>query len=215
MKSSSPTRRFQSPWVQPLALSTVISAIQLMVARPVAGSGGEIGYSTTRCRSEPTPTKDAPLRIGTPGVVPRHMMAPPHWMGGCAGYICARTAECRPSAATSRRPSTSRAPAVARLDERGDAVGVIAIAGDPVAEANRAGAESLERRPVQHHLQLAAVHRVLRPAVAREQAARLGIDVVAVAADQRPLPRLDADGAEDLVVEARGRTARARRWAAG
>ena len=27
-------------------------------------------------------TDDAPLRIGTPGDVPRHRMAPPHWMGG-------------------------------------------------------------------------------------------------------------------------------------
>jgi hypothetical protein len=32
-------------------LSTVISAIQLMVASPVAGSAGEMGYSTTRWRS--------------------------------------------------------------------------------------------------------------------------------------------------------------------
>jgi len=39
MKSSSRTRRFQSPCVQPPALSTVISAIQLMVDRLVAGSG--------------------------------------------------------------------------------------------------------------------------------------------------------------------------------
>ena len=63
----------------------MISAIQLIVARPLAGSGGEIGYSTTRCRNEPTPTNEAPLRIGTPGVVPRHMIAPPHWIGGCVG----------------------------------------------------------------------------------------------------------------------------------
>ena len=42
-KSASCTRRFQSPWVQPSRLSTVISAIQLIVASPVAGSTGEIG----------------------------------------------------------------------------------------------------------------------------------------------------------------------------
>jgi len=108
MKSSSDARRFQSPWLQPFELSTVISAIQLIVARPLAGSGGEIGYSTTRCRNEPTPTNDAPLRIGTPGVVPRHMIAPPHWIGGCSGCMWARTAECKPSAAISRRASHSR-----------------------------------------------------------------------------------------------------------
>jgi hypothetical protein len=58
------------PLAPALELSTVISAIQLIVARPLLGSGGEIGYSTTRCRKEPTPTNDAPVRMGTPGVVP-------------------------------------------------------------------------------------------------------------------------------------------------
>jgi hypothetical protein len=62
--------------------------------------------------------------MGTPGVVPRHMMAPPHWMGGCCGCICARTAECRPSAAISSRPAPRAGAAVARLDQRGHAVGV-------------------------------------------------------------------------------------------
>ena len=32
MKASSEARRFQSPWLQPFELSTVISAIQLIVA---------------------------------------------------------------------------------------------------------------------------------------------------------------------------------------
>ena len=37
--------------------------------------------------------KEAPLRIGLPQVVPRHMTAPPQWIGGWVGCICARTAE--------------------------------------------------------------------------------------------------------------------------
>ena len=98
----------------------MISAIQLMVDRPVSGSGGEIGYNTTRCLSEPTPTKEAPVRMATPGVVPRHMMAPPHWMGGWVGCICARTAECRPSAAISRRARHFTPLAAARFDEGRD-----------------------------------------------------------------------------------------------
>ena len=99
--------------------------------------------------------------------------------------------------------------------QRGHAVGVVAVAGDAVAQPDRIGAEPLERRPVQQHLQLAAVHRVLRPAVAGQQAARLGIDVVAVAPDQGPFARLDADGVEQPCRRSRGRRARARRWAAG
>jgi len=39
MNSSSATRRFQSPCCQPPWLSTVISAIQLMVASPVRVGG--------------------------------------------------------------------------------------------------------------------------------------------------------------------------------
>ena len=32
-------------------------------------------------------------RIGFAQVVPRHITAPPQWIGGCAGCICARIAE--------------------------------------------------------------------------------------------------------------------------
>ncbi len=92
--------------------------------------------------------------------------------------------------------------AIEGVDEGGDAGGVVAVSADLVAQADRIAAEPFERRPVQQHLQLAAVHRVLRPAIARQQAARLGIDVIAVAADQGPLAGLDADGVEQLVVEA-------------
>ena len=91
--------------------------------------------------------------------------------------------------------------AVLRFDERGHAIDSVAVAGDPVAQPHRVGAEPIEHRPVQQHLQLAAMHRVLRPAIACEQAARLGVDVVAVAPDQGPLPCLDADAVEHLVVD--------------
>ena len=46
------------------------------------------------------------------------------------------------------------------------------------------------------------MHRILRPAVTGEQSARLGVDVVAVASDQRPFAGLDADAVEHLVVKA-------------
>ena len=55
---------------------------------------------------------------------------------------------------------------------------------------------------VQEHLELAAVHCVLRPSVAGEQAARLGVDVVAIAADQCPFAGLDADPVQHLAVDA-------------
>ena len=95
-----------------------------------------------------------------------------------------------------------QARALRGFDLRGHAVVVLGIADDPVAQADRAGPEAFERRAVEQHLQLPPVHRVLRPAVAREQAARLGVDVVAVAPHQRPLARLDADGVEHLLADA-------------
>ncbi len=78
----------------------------------------------------------------------------------------------------------------------------MAIAGDPVAQPHRGRAQAFEHRAVQQHLQLPAVHRVLRPAVAGEQAARLGVHLVAVAAHQRPFARLDADGVEHFSAQA-------------
>ena len=49
------------------------------------------------------------MRIGFPQVVPRHMTAPPQWIGGWSGCICALTAEWMPSAPMSSRPSISAA----------------------------------------------------------------------------------------------------------
>jgi hypothetical protein len=51
------------------------------------------------------------VRIGFPNVVPRHMMAPPQWIGGWSGCIRARIAEWMPSAPMSSVPvSCSRLP---------------------------------------------------------------------------------------------------------
>ena len=38
-----------------------------------------------RWRCVPRPTNEEPLRIGFATVVPRHMIAPPQWIGGWAG----------------------------------------------------------------------------------------------------------------------------------
>ena len=51
-------------------------------------------------------------------------------------------------------------------------------------------------------MQLPAVHGVLRPPVAGEQAPRFGIDVVPVQSDERPFFRLNADAIELLRADA-------------
>jgi hypothetical protein len=53
----------------------------------------------------------------------------------------------------------------------------------------------------QHHLQLPPVHRILRPVVARLQAAWLGVHLVAVAPHQRPFARLQANRVQHLVAK--------------
>ena len=71
--------------------------------------------------------------------------------------------------------------AVGAFDQRGDgAAGILAIAGDPVAELDRVSPGPLDQFVVQQHVEAAAVHSVLRPLVAGERAARLGVDVVAI-----------------------------------
>lgn len=93
-------------------------------------------------------------------------------------------------------------PAVACLDQGRDAVGVLPITGHALAQAHGIVAQSRAHGIEQQHLQLSAMHRVLRPAVAGGQTARLGIDLVAVATHQRPFARLQADGVEHVVAEA-------------
>src|SRR3954451_19630709 len=85
--------------------------------------------------------------------------------------------------------------AVVRLEQRPDAetVGVIAVAGHRHAGSDRASAEAFEDSPVEKHLQPAAMHGILRPAVAGMQATRFGVDLLAIESDQRPLARLQPD----------------------
>ena len=114
---------------------------------------------------------DEPVRIGLASVVPRHITAPPQWIGGWSGCICARTAEWMPSAPIRSVPCLLGPAAVGTLDQRGDrAVGIVAVAGHPVAEPHRARAGPLEQRLVEQAMQLAAMHGVLRPNVARQPA---------------------------------------------
>ena len=64
-------------------------------------------YAVHRGRFHMLLYEKAVERIGFPRVVPRHMIAPPQWIGGCAGCICARIAEWMPSAPISSAPSAS------------------------------------------------------------------------------------------------------------
>jgi hypothetical protein len=93
-------------------------------------------------------------------------------------------------------------PPVACPDRRDDAVRFIAIGEHAVPELHRLRAQPLQHGTVQQHLQFAAVNRILRPAIAGEEPARLAVDILAVASDQGPFPRLDADPVECGGVEA-------------
>jgi hypothetical protein len=101
-----------------------------------------------------------------------------------------------------QRAGHLHALAVARFDERGHAPGILPVAGHAMAQPHGALAQALLHGIEQHHLQLSAVHRILRPPVAGLQAARFGIDLVAVAAYQGPFPRLQPDGVQHIVAEA-------------
>ena len=92
--------------------------------------------------------------------------------------------------------------AIAGVDEGGHALGILPVAHHAPAQLHGVVAQALPDGVEQHHLQLPAVHRVLRPAVAGLQPAWLGIHLVAVAAHQRPFPRLQADGVQHIVAEA-------------
>ena len=136
----------------------------------------------------PRPTKEEPLRIGFAQVVPRHMTAPPQWIGGWVGCICARTAEWMPSAPTSSAAGGLGGRAVGLLDRHADAaVRVLAVAGHAAPEPDRLRTDPLHDLPVQQQVELTAMNGVLRPPVPGQAPARLGIDVVAVEPDQRPL----------------------------
>jgi hypothetical protein len=140
-----------------------------------------------RWRCVPSPTKDEPLRIGFPTV---GMHLRPH----------RRVDAVR---ADQQRAGRLRARPVGVLDQRADAaVGILGVAGDAAAEPHCAGTGALDQPPIEQHMEMAAVHRILRPVVAGEFPARLRIDVVAVEGDQRPFLRRHADAVEIALREA-------------
>ncbi len=79
------------------------------------------------------------------------------------------------------------------FDESGDAVFILAVAGDAARELYGVLADALDDLVIEQHVKLAAVHGILRPVVAGELPARLGINVVAVQPDQGPFLGRQAD----------------------
>jgi hypothetical protein len=86
--------------------------------------------------------------------------------------------------------------AVAGLDHGADTARVVAVTSDRHAGSHGAGAETVEHGLVEEHLQTAAMYRVLRPFVTGAHAARLGVDLFAVQADQHEFLGLQSDGVE-------------------
>src|SRR6185369_577436 len=83
------------------------------------------------------------------------------------------------------------------FDQRTHApVAVLAIARDFASELHGIGSNALHDLLMQQHVEQAAMHRVLRPFVASQKATRLGINVVAIEADQRPFLGGEADAIE-------------------
>ena len=150
-----------------------------------------------RWRWVPRPTKDAPVRIGFAQVVPRHMIAPPQWIGGWVGCIWARTAEWMPSAPVSSAPFACEIVPSARSTVAVTLPSVFfAITSHTAAELHGIGTDPLQNLLMEQHVQMAAMNRILRPVVSGEQPARFGIDVVAVEPNQRPFLGGEADPVE-------------------
>ena len=91
--------------------------------------------------------------------------------------------------------------AIACLDDGGDAIRILPVAHHTLPQLHGVVAQAGFDGVVQHHLQLPPVYRILRPVVARLQAARLGIHLVPVAAHQRPFTRLQANGVQHVVAK--------------
>ena len=91
--------------------------------------------------------------------------------------------------------------AVACLDDGGDAIGILPVAHHTLPQLHGIVAQAGLDGVVQHHLQLPPVHRILRPVVARLQAAWLGVHLVPVAAHQRPFACLQANGVQHVVAK--------------
>ncbi len=109
----------------------------------------------------------------------------------------------QPVRADQQGPFDFRELAAAVPDECDHAASIAAIpvTRDLCAEPNGGGADTLHGRPVEQHLELAAVNRILRPPVAGGKAPGLGVHVIAVQPDECPLPGLQADRVELLGAE--------------
>ena len=108
-----------------------------------------------------------------------------------------------PSAPISSVPLASEVEPSACFDERAHAaVGILAVAGHSAPEPDRVRPDPLHHLFMQQHVELAAMNRILRPVVAGQEPARLGIDVVAVKPDQRPFLCGQADAVEILLGDA-------------
>ena len=96
-----------------------------------------------------------------------------------------------------QRARLLRRNTVGALYDCGDGpVRIVAVAGDAMAGPHRIRADALQNLLVEQHLEPTAMRRILRPFIAGLKAARLGIDVVAVQADQRPFLRRQTDQVE-------------------
>ena len=82
------------------------------------------------------------------------------------------------------------------LHEGHHATSALAVAGDAQAGEHGAGTETFDDGPVQQHLQLSRGDCTAAIPIASQQPSRFGIDVVAVQADERPLPGLYTDRVE-------------------
>lgn len=80
-------------------------------------------------------------------------------------------------------------------------VRILTVVDESMAGHEGFAAKTRRHRLQQQHVQTAAMHRVLGPVVAGVQAARLGVDLVAVATDQSPLPAAHADLRQHGVVQ--------------
>ena len=90
---------------------------------------------------------------------------------------------------------------IACLDDRRHTVGILPVAHHPLPQLHGVVSQAFSHGVEQHHLQLPPVHRILRPVVARLQAAWLGVHLVAVAPHQRPFARLQANGVQHFVAK--------------
>ena len=87
----------------------------------------------------------------------------------------------------SSAPVASEVEPSSAFDQRAHAaVGILPIAGHPAAEPDRLRPDPLDHLVMQQHVELATMNRILRPVVAGQEPAGLGIDVIAVEPDQRP-----------------------------